>query len=108
MGHEKGKPIKRCFYKKFICATEVKHKTRPYPVGKGRSGGLQPHEEAQGSGGAAWPQGLHRNWQVMGKTATESQALCLSPFPQPYHSPGPPPQSQTPHPSPLLSSPQRR
>lgn len=56
MGHEKGKPIKSCFYKKFICATEVKIKTRPYTVGKERSGGLQPHEEAQGSGGAAWPQ----------------------------------------------------
>lgn len=31
MGHEKRKPIKSCFYKKFICATEVK-KIKPDPT----------------------------------------------------------------------------
>lgn len=56
MGHEKREPIKSCFYKKFICATEVKIKTNPYTVDTECSGGLQPQEEAQESGEATWPQ----------------------------------------------------
>lgn len=46
-GHEKGKPTKSCFSKEFICATEVKVKTKPYTVGKEYNGGTQPHEEGQ-------------------------------------------------------------